>query len=409
MSILLKISWRNVWRNPRRSWVLITAIAVGVFSFMGAIAFMDGFVFQMIDSAIDLQGGHIQMAARGYHENPTIRSYVADAPAVEQALDGVPGLHYAPLVTTPGMVNSAEQASGVVISGVDPAREAQVTTVAASLVEGSYLSAEGGANEVVIGAALAERLKVRLGEKIVLMASDLHNEVSAGAYRIVGLYRTSSTEFDKASVYVHLADARRLVGYTAQQASAFSLRLASGEELVPTLRRLQNRLQDSRLEILTWRDRFPMLVLMVDMYDYANILLVVVLFTAIAFTIINSFLMVIFERIREIGIMAANGVRPRQVRSMLYLEAVFTVLLGVGVGGAVALALIAYWTKVGLDLSSFSEGLGSFGIGAVVYPYLDPQHVGLGLVVIVVMVLLSVLYPAIKASRFEIVEAINYV
>lgn len=409
MSILAKIAWRNIWRNPRRSWVLISAVAIGVFSFLGAVAYIDGIAIQMLDSAIDLQGGHLQITAEGYSDNPTIRSYVPDVEQVEEVLAEMTGVRYAPLAVTPGMINSAEQASGVQISGVDPRREGQVTSMVSSVVEGRYLSPEGGTNEVLIGAGLAERLNVQVGEKVVLMANDLDNEVSAGAYRIVGLFRTSSSDFDKTRIYLHLDAARDLIGYTPQQASSYTLRLAPDLDLGEVVERVRAGLGDTGLEVVTWRDRSPMLVMMQDMYDVANILLVIILFTAIAFTIINSFLMVIFERIREIGIMSANGVRPRQVRLMLYLEAVFIVLLGTAVGGVLAVAMIWHWSSVGLDLSAFAEGLGSFGISTVIYPYLDWNHIITGIAMIFVMVLGAVLYPAFKASRFETVDAIHYV
>ena len=409
MSILIKIAWRNIWRNPRRSWVLITAIAVGVFSFLGAVAYIDGFSIQMVESAINLQGGHIQVSGRGYHENPTIRTYVSDVGRVEEAIAQIDNVRYAPVAVTPGMINSAEQASGVVINGVDPVREAAVTTIATSIVEGTYLSPGGEAHEVVIGVALAERLNVLLGEKVVLMANDLDNEVSAGAYRIVGLFRTNSSDFDKTNVYLHLDQGRELIGYTAQEASAVTIRLDTGLDLVATAVDLHRNLDDAEVEVLTWQERSPLLVMMNEMMDMANIFLVVILFTAIAFTLINSFIMVIFERIREIGIMSANGVRPGQVRLMLYLEAVFIVLLGTVVGGVLAFSLIAWWSAVGLDLSAFAEGLSSFGAASVIYPYVDWGHIVNGFVVIFVMVLLAVLYPAVKASRFGTVEAINYV
>lgn len=409
MSMLIKIAWRNIWRNPRRSWVLITAMAVGVFSFLGAVAYIDGFSIQMIDSAINLQGGHIQVSGRGYHENPTIRTYVPDVAGVERVIAENDAIRYASQATTPGMINSAEQASGVVITGVDPVREAEMSSIAGSIIEGSYLAPEGEANEVVIGATLAERLNVLLGEKVVLMANDLDNEVSAGAYRIVGLYRTNSSDFDKTNVYLHINQARNLIGYTAEQASTVTLRLDPGLDPAETAIHLQTTLNVPDLEILTWRERSPLLVMMNEMMNLANVFLVIIMFTAIAFTLINSFIMVIFERIREIGIMSANGVRPDQVRLMLYFEAVFIVLLGTAVGGAMAVVLITWWSAVGLNLSAFAEGLSSFGAASVIYPYIHWGHILNGFVMIFVMVLLAVLYPAVKASRFKTVDAINYV
>jgi ABC-type antimicrobial peptide transport system permease subunit len=119
--------------------------------------------------------------------------------------------------------------------------------------------------------------------------------------------------------------------------------------------------------------------------------------------------MVILERVREIGIMMASGVRPGQVRLMLFTEAVFVALLGIGLGSLIAAGVLGLWATYGLDLSAFAQGLGFFGVSAVVYPYFDWFHIALGFSIIAVMVMLAVLYPALRASRYEVVEAINYV
>lgn len=413
MSIMTKIAWRNLWRNPRRTAVLVLVIAIGVFSFLGAVGFMDGMAFEMVRSSLHLQGGHIQIARQGYQANPDIQGVLNDVDRIAEALADLPGVYPAPRLSSPGMVNSAEQAAGVVIMGVDPAREPQITSVAALMEEGSYFAPEDGTHTVVMGRALAEQLNVTLGEKVVLMANDLDNEIGAGAFRVGGLFKSTSSAFDKSTVFVPLPAARALIGYGPQQASAVSVRLDAGVDLDEALAAVRGRLDTANLttnlELLSWEDRYPMLVLMLQMYDYSGLLLVVILFTAIAFTIINSFLMVIFERIHEIGIMSANGVRPRQIRLMLYLESVFIVVMGCLLGGVVALGVIGYWHQTGLDLSTFATGLNAMGIGTVIYPQVDWSHITTGFGAILVMVLLAVLYPAFKASRFETVAALNYV
>ena len=408
MRLIPKIAWRNVWRNPRRTWVLVTAIGIGVFSFVGSTAFMDGFSVQMVDAAVDLRGGHIQIAAAGYQDNPTLRARIDDGTAVEAALASETGVDAAPEVTVAGMANSAEQAAGVVIQGVDPGREPAVTTVSGAVVAGTYLRPEGGAHEVFMGEALADRLKLRPGEKVILMVNDVDNDLSAGAYRIIGLFRTGSREFDKTHVFLHLDEARALVGFDGQ-VSTYTLRLHDERSVDAVAARLRTALAPHGLEVLTWEERNPLLVLMREAYDYSVIVLVVILFTAVAFSLVNAFLMVIFERIREIGIMMANGVRPRQIRQMLYVEAVIMMGLGTMLGVGLSGAILGYWMAVGLDLSDFAEGLEAFNVGAVVYPYLDAGHMALGFAMILVMVFLSVVYPAFKAGRFDAVEAINHV
>jgi ABC-type lipoprotein release transport system permease subunit len=409
MGMLAKIAWRNIWRNKRRSWVLISAISIGVFCFVGSMTFADGFSIQLVNTSIELDGGHIQLSSSGYSDNPTIRSRIRHLGSVEDALDQTLLARYSPQVVTSGMVNSAEQASGVRLVGVDPLRERGVSSIPERIVEGEYLSSGVVDGEVVIGVSLADRLNVTVGEKIVVMVSDLENEVSAGAYRVRGLFTTNSAEYDRMMVFVHLDEARRLLGYSTEEASTVSVHLDPETDLKTSAAALRGRLTDVPVDVLTWEDRMPMLVLMRQTYDVFSVALVLILFSAISFSIINSFLMVIFERIREIGIMSANGLRPMQIFSMLYLEAAFIVILGLLVGGVVAAGLVAWWAETGLDLSAFAEGMRSFNLGTVIYPYVDWRHIWTGVITIFIVVFLSVLYPAFKASRFRAVEAINYV
>lgn len=409
MKMLAKIAWRNIWRNKRRSWVLISAISLGVFCFVGSMTFADGFSIQLVNTSIELDGGHIQVSATGYNDNPTIRLRIDTLSAVEQGLRGIPYARYAPQVSTSGMVNSAEQAAGVRVVGVDPGLERRISSIPARIVQGEYLSGGVDDGEIVIGVTLSERLNVTVGEKIVVMVSDLENEVSAGAYRVRGLFTTNSAEYDRTIAFMHIDEARRLLGYTPEEASTVSLHLDPGVELAAAASSVRERLEGFSVEVLTWEDRLPMLVMMRQTYDVFVVALVLILFSAISFSIINSFLMVIFERIREIGIMSANGLRPAQIFGMLYLEAAFIVVLGLIAGGVLAAGLVAVWANTGLDLSAFADSMRNFNIGTVIYPYVDWGHIWTGVQTIFVVVFLAVLYPAFKASRFRAVEAINYV
>jgi ABC-type lipoprotein release transport system permease subunit len=239
------------------------------------------------------------------------------------------------------------------------------------------------------------------------MANDLENEVSAGAYRVVGLFVSGSTPFDRTQVYVHLDEARRLLGMESGL-STLTIRLRDGEEAEAVAAQLVADLADESLEILTWKERNPLVEMAREAYDYSAIILAIILFTAVGFTLANSFLMVIFERIRELGILLAGGIRPRQIRRMLVREALFIAVLGSGVGVLLSALLLGYWTVNGLDLSAFSEGLGAYGIQSIIYPVFDTGHMLRGFAVILIMVFLAVQYPAWKASRFEAVEAINH-
>lgn len=405
MNILLKISWRNIWRNPRRSWVLITSIAVGIFGYMGTSAFSRGFLVQMVESTINLHGGHVTIAAKGYHENPNIRLFIRNPEHVEQFLNEINGVHYAPLVSFSGMINSTEKAAGVMIHGVSPEQESHITVISQSIVEGNYLSERE--NQILLGKGLAEKLNVQIGEKVVLMTSDLNKDISSGAYRISGLFETTSPDFDKTSVYLNQTAAQSLAGYT-NQITAFNIKVDETPELESIIQTIKSNVQGKKLEVLSWGDRNRLLVLALELYDYSVIIIVVILFVAIAFSIANSFLMVIYERIHELGIMMANGVFPRKIRFMLYIEAFFITLIGSGFGYGISVAVFGYLSRVGLDLSAFAAGIGKFGVGSILYPKIVAMDFILGLVLINLIVFLSVLWPSIKASRFEVADAIRF-
>lgn len=407
MNIIFKIAWRNVWRHPRRTMVLMASIAVGVFGYLGASAFNRGFLDQMVESTINLQGGHITISARGFHENPSVARYIANPGEVEGVLRSIPAVDYAPLVSLSGMINSAEASAGVVIQGVDPRREQKVTVIASTVVAGEYLHAQGPENEIVIGQELAEKLHVRPGEKVVLMTSDLEKNINSGAYRIAGVFQTVSPDFDKAFVYIHKKAAQELAGYK-DQISSFTLKLQKPSELALVAQRLQSRLQTQRYEVLTWKDRNRLLELSLKFYDFVNVIVLLILFTVIAFSIANAFLMVIYERIYEFGVMMANGVLPKKIRQILYFESLFITLVGSFIGYVITIAVLLYLHKVGVNLADFAKGLGKLGVGAILYPEVNWWDIVLGSIVINTIVLISVIYPAHKASRFEVVDAMRF-
>jgi ABC-type lipoprotein release transport system permease subunit len=403
MKLEARIAWRSVWRQPGRSFVLMGAVALAVFTFVGSTAFTDGFGQEMIRSAVDLQGGHIRMSAAGYEDNPTLQAVVPDS--VIQAVPGVlseSDVRMAPQVISMGMVNAPEQSAAVQINGVDVVLESRVTTIPELVFEGSWLA---DSTDIVMGAELADRLGVRLGEKVVLMANNTSNEVGAAAYRISGLYRSSMRPFDRMQVFVTRPAARHLLGL-ATGVSTVTIVLEDLGAVNEQAAELRKAWPD--LDVLTWQDRNPMLEMAEAAYDWSAWLMAVILFTAVGFILVNAFLMVIFERVKEFGVMLAIGTRPAVIRRMLVMEALFISLLGMAGGIVLSVLGLGYWFVNGLDLGAFSSGLTAYGISPVIHPVLDPFHLLPGFVIIFVMVLLAVQYPAWRASRFHAVEALHH-
>ena len=399
--MLSRLAWRNIWRQSRRSAVLIGSVAVAVFAFTGMAALTGGWLVQMVESVIELEGGHIYIAHKGFHRNPLIRYRIEHPERVTSVLDSISGIRYAPRVQFTGMARSARKTTGALAIGIDPVR----TLLKPDVTQGSFLQSDG---HIVIGEALAERLDLRLGERMVIMAHDLENNVTANAFRVVGFYHAPSIEYERSAVFITLSDARQLVGYT-NEVNRFVVRVENPKEETAKKQLIMQHLGRQDLEVLSWRDINPLVDLSIAFSDYTLLLMGLILFVAVAFSLVNLFLMVIFERMREFGVMLALGLRPRQLRFTLYLEGTYMALVGLIVGTAFSLVMIGLWAHYGLELSAFSEGLRAYGLQPVVYPHIEWRWIYEGIALIFVVVFLSLLYPAFKASRYEVVDALRYI
>ena len=225
-------------------------------------------------------------------------------------LDEIEEVTYSPTIAFAGMVTSSEQAAGVMIHGIDPETYSTILSLDERLTEGNYLESHSSSADILISETLADQLNVLPGEKIVLMANDVENELAQSAFRITGLFRTSSSEFDKTNLFLPLDQAQSMIGYADSEISVMALRVHHTADLDLVQADLTARMGDQNLDVLSWKERNPFMVMMLDVQDFGIYILIGLLFTAIVFTIVNSFLMVIFERIHEFGILMANGNPP---------------------------------------------------------------------------------------------------
>ncbi|MCB1045012.1 MAG: ABC transporter permease [Acidobacteria bacterium] len=400
--MILTIAWRNIWRNKRRSFVLIITIAIGSFAILGTQAFVNAFERQMVNGSLDFQTASVEIAAPGFRTQPSIDSFIEQGDALESELKAKIGLKWSPRVLLQGMASSPESATAAQIYGVVPERERSVSLIADKIIEGTFLTQEG---QVVIGVDMADHLDLRLGEKMVLMVSGLSKDINANAFRIIGIFQSGYQDVDKMRVYVSRHDAARLAEYD-QQLNMVAIKLDDPAQAEPLANQLA--LSTPGCEVLHWRQLNPFLVVSLESFKYNVWIFGGIMLTAIAFSIINIFLMVIFERVREIGITLALGAPPRVIRAMLIWETLFVGLLGCFVGSVTAFAFIHPLTTGGLDLSIVSEGLGRFGISPIIHPFVTTSDQVLAVLMTLGMSVLASLYPAIKASRFQVVDAIHF-
>jgi ABC-type lipoprotein release transport system permease subunit len=409
IGMYVKIAWRNVFRNRRRSFIVIGSVSVGVAGAIFMNLFMAGMAEQMIHTAINSYLGHIQVHREGFADNPVVRLTMTDPePVLERIrqLDGrVKG--YAPRVLTRGLAQSATNSAGVQMIGVEAARESLLTSVSQRIVEGTFLTGQTSIRrkEIVIGNDLARKLDVAVGKKVVLVAQALGGEMGSGAFRVVGIFRMPSEELNKGLVWINLSDAQQMLGL-GDGLSEVMVMLHKEEDLAA----VQNAIAagfDGEYEVLTWREVSAQIVQIIDLFDVFMFIMMVIIFFAAAFGIINTMLMAVFERTREFGILRAVGTGRWVLFRMVVYEAAFIGLLGL-VGGTLLMGILHLaFLQDGLNLSIFERSLALFGSDAVIRPYFRLDMFIATVLVVEGMTVLASVWPALRAARLQPADAIR--
>ena len=311
------------------------------------------------------------------------------------------------VISAEGLVQSSRNSSRASIVGIDPEREPGVSGIAGSLVAGSYLENETPRGRqlppVLLGATLAERLHVGLGDKVVLRVP---GESGIGAYRVRGLYRTGSSAFDRIHAYVLLGDAMRLLDAPGR-VTEIALFVDRSQDPFAVQSELRAELDLEAFEVLHWSEREPRLSVMIELMDQMGWVIYLFIFVAMAFGIANAILMSVYERLREFGLLRSLGLGSRRLIEMVLLEAVLLTSVGTLFGLALGWSLVGWMGEVGMDLSRFSEGLREWGVGTTIYPVLQPADAITPLALAFGIGLVAGLWPATKAVRLRPSQALR--
>jgi len=412
---LLVIAWRNLLRGWRRSAVVLVAITVGLSACLLLVGWSNGLLGQMIENAVSTRLGHLAVLAQGYQKNPDVHRNLPDGGReISALLERFPGAHASARIVGDGLLQSSRRSSRVVLVGVDPMREARVSTVSQALIEGHLPVAPATAGSrrlpgIAIGAAMAERLRVKLGDKVVVHAP---GEAGLGAFRVSGIFRTSSSEFDRSCAYLRLEDAQHLLS-VPDRVTEVAVRLDDPDTLPAfhafAASELARARPDLALDVLTWKEREPRLAAMLGLMAQMTWIIYGAVFVAMAFGIANALLMMVYERIREFGMLRALGLQSGRLLALVLLESIVMTVVGTLLGLAVGVPIVLWLGKVGIDLSSFAEGMTEFGIGTTVYTRIELRDVVLPVVVALVTAILAALWPAWKAVRLRPAEAIRHI
>ena len=404
MKMLTIIAWRNVWRSTGRSLVVIGSIVVGIWALIFMLGFMNGFMISYINGAIKHDISHIQIHQEEFKEDYNIGLIIPDGMELAGFLASDPRIRaISPRSITSGMISSPRKSGGVKIYGIIPEKERSVTHHDSLIVEGSYFESDLK-NPIVIGKELAEVLKVKLNSKVVLTFQDRENNLVAGAFRVAGMLETTAPLINKATAYILMEDMTR-IAELEEGVHEIALFLEDPETEISVLETIRSALPELLTE--SWREIAPELELFLSMTDSFLWVLIGIIMIALIFGIINTMLMAVLERYRELGMLMAIGMNKWRIYLMIVVETIFLSLVGGPIGVLLGLVTM-YWLGLqGIDLSAYSEGLREFGYSSILYPYIENStyiHVTAG---VIITALLGALYPAYKAVKLNPTEALH--
>ena len=405
VATLASIAWRNLWRNKRRTWLTIGGIAFAVWFLVFARSMQTGTFELMIDNGAHMLPGQWQIQHPDYADDPRVDLLLDTEAALAQVRE-LPGpVQVSARAQGFALVSSGERSYGAQIIGVQPEVEVQWSALAALTQQGRYLTERG---EAFVGATLAKNLQLHVGDELAILGTARAGGIAALSTQIVGIFSTGSPELDRALVKVHLADFREawhLADHEGHAVVGLSENIGTSEVHAARLRQMitANR-------VLSWQDLMAEAEQMRDMKAVSTEIFFYVITLIVGFSIVNTFMMLIYERTPELGVLMAIGMRVRHLQWLLQFEAACIAVLGIGIGFGLAEVLMFAVADTGIPLPTPGEAealLARFNMSDRIYPSFDWDAFVTASLVMLVGVQLAAFVPGLRLRSFAPVVAIR--
>lgn len=410
MSVDLKMALRNIWRSPVRTILTLSAIAFAAAILVFMLSFQLGSYEAMINSSVKIHTGHIQVQAKEYNEKQNIRLAVSFPKNIAAHMDRIEKIQaFSMRANAFSLVSSENRTRGVLVTGINPKREAGISTIDQLVRTGEYLD-ENDRDKALIGKLLAKHLKVGINDELTILGQGKDGSIAAGIVTVKGIFSSGLDEFDRRNIQIPLDYFNDL----------FYMR-GSVHEIVCTaeslydVKKIKHQLLDAvkqdqsreAIVVLDWQQLLPGLVQGIQLDLVSGMIFYFILILVVAFSIFNTFFMAILERTKEFGVMLALGVKPNRLLKLVLMESCFMTLAGVIAGAAVGALLTLWFQNHGINLESASEILKEYGMSGVVYPRLSFISAFAGPFAVLFITVCAALYPALKVRKLIPVDAIR--
>lgn len=403
--MIVQLAWRNIWRNKMRSIVIMLSVAIGLFAGIAVLALYKGMMKSRVRTVIDAETTHIQIHQKEF-KNDYDPAYTL--PASDSMTTIISRMKQVKLVArrsiTQGMLTTTTGSAGVQINGIEPDIEYEASHLREKILKGGGFHSDRK-NEILIGKKLADKMKLQTASKLVLTFTDTAGNIISAAFRIAGIYQSQNAPLDRVNVYVGLTTLNELL-LVGNSFHEIAILLNNDDDLPFVQQQLEQKFPGYLIE--SWKEISPetdLLVKTVDEYSY--IIMIIILF-ALAFGIVNTMLMAILERTREIGMMVALGTTRIKVFFLVLFETIFLTMAGTPFGILTGLVVTDYYQEHGLDLSGMGKDMmASFGFNTIIYPSFPTEKLLAVVLLVAATAVLACLFPAFRALRLEPVEALR--
>lgn len=399
------MAWRNIWRNKIRSIIIMLSVVIGLFAGISVLALYKGMMKSRIRTVIEAEVGHLQIHHPEFKKDYEPVFILKNGDGILKSVRLIPEIKYAsPRSITQGMLSTATGSSGIQINGIIPESEYHTSQLQKKIIEGTGFSGNKK-NEILIGKKLAVKMKLRTGSKLVLTFTDTSGNMVSGAFRVTGIYQSDNTPLDEKNAYMKMSDLNTLLG-TGNSFHEIALLLNNDKDLAKVQHELKQKFPETLIE--SWKEISPETQLLVNTVDEYSYIIMFIIMLALAFGIVNTMLMAIIERTREVGMMVALGMNRLRVFLLVLMETIFLTLAGTPFGLFLGWIVINYYNKNGLDFSgSGKEMMSSFGFGTMIYPEFPAERIFGVMMIVTGTALIACIFPAVKALRLQPVEALR--
>ena len=395
IALLAPLAWRNLWRNPRRTLITLVVVGIGVWSILMFDVLVKSVADASREAALRLLTGHGQIHATGYLDDPGLAHRMpAPSGSLLSALNTPPLVGWAPRVRVPAVIQSEYRTRSVTLLGVSPAAERKVSDLPAEVTQGRYLAADGDPG-VFVGQDLAEKLKTRVGKRIIIMTQAGDGHLAEASFTIVGVFGGATASQDE-FIFTGLSTTQAMLGIGGDlsEISVYGDPKAKLADIMDPLKRAAPK----GLDVQSWLELSPLAATIETFSQSFTVVWLLIMFVLMAIGIVNTQLMAVFERTKEFGLLQALGMRPGLIVLQVALES--ALLIGLGVLCGVALMLLCLLPMSGgVDLGAFAQGMSMAGLGNVLHPQFNPVDAAIFCAVVWLLGVGAALWPARMAAR----------